>query len=88
MLIYLIGFMGSGKTTVGKKLARKLSYNFIDLDAQIELEIGTNITDYFEQFGEEKFRLIEHQVLHNTYKLENTVVSTGGGAPCYFNNIG
>ncbi len=87
MLIYLIGFMGSGKTTAGKKLAQKLNYDFIDLDSLIESESGTTITGYFEQFGEEKFRLLEQQVLKNSFRLKNTVISTGGGAPCFFNNI-
>ncbi len=87
MLIYLIGFMGSGKTTAGKKLARKLAYDFIDLDLLIESETKISISNFFEKFGEEKFRLIEQQALKNTFKLKNTVISTGGGAPCYFNNI-
>jgi len=87
MLIYLIGFMGSGKTTAGKKLARKLDYDFVDLDSLIESEVKTSITNYFEQYGEEKFRIIEQQVLKKTFELKNTVISTGGGVPCFFNSI-
>lgn len=87
MLIYLIGFMGSGKTTIGKKLARKLAYDFIDLDSLIESKIGISITGYFEEFGEERFRLIEQQALKNSFKLKNTIISTGGGAPCFFDNM-
>lgn len=79
--------MGSGKTTAGKKLARKLAYDFIDLDSLIESETGTGIASYFEQFGEEKFRLVEQQALKNTFKSKNTVISTGGGAPCFLNNM-
>ena len=87
MLIYLIGFMGSGKTTTGKKLARKLAYDFIDIDALIESETKISISNFFEEFGEEKFRLIEQQEIKKTFKLKNTVISTGGGAPCFFNNM-
>ncbi len=87
MIIYLIGYMGSGKTTVGKKLARVLAYDFIDLDQQIESEIGQSIAEYFEQNGEEPFRKIEQKELHKTFQLENTVVSLGGGTPCFFDNL-
>lgn len=87
MLIYLIGFMGSGKTTAGKKLARKLAYDFIDLDAFIESETQRSIDEYFNQFGEDKFRRTEQAVLRKTFGLKNTVVSTGGGAPCFYGNI-
>ncbi len=87
MLIYLIGFMGSGKTTAGKKLARKLAYNFVDLDSLIESETEMSIQNYFEKFGEEKFRLLEQRTLKSTFEFKNTVVSTGGGVPCFFNNI-
>ena len=79
--------MGSGKTTAGKKLARKLAYDFVDLDLLIESETGISISTYFEQFGEENFRLIEQQALKNTFKLENVIISTGGGVPCFFNNM-
>ena len=79
--------MGSGKTTAGKKLARKLTYNFIDLDLLIESETGMSISAYFEKFGEEKFRLLEQQVLRTSFKLKNTIISTGGGAPCFYDNI-
>ena len=87
MLMYLIGFMGSGKTTTGKKLARKLAYDFIDIDALIESETKISISNFFEEFGEEKFRLIEQQEIKKTFKLKNTVISTGGGAPCFFTNM-
>ncbi|MEN8120479.1 MAG: shikimate kinase [Bacteroidota bacterium] len=87
MLIYLIGFMGSGKTTAGKKLAKKMAYDFIDLDSLIESETGMNISNFFEQFGEEKFRKLEQEILKKTFNYKNTVISTGGGAPCFFNNI-
>lgn len=87
MLIYLIGFMGSGKTTVGKKLATQLNYNIIDLDDQIEEKYRITIPDIFNRFDENAFRKIEHDVLLETINLKNTVISTGGGTPCFFNNM-
>ncbi len=87
MRIYLIGFMGCGKTTLGKKLALNLGYEFVDLDKKIEAETGITIAQYFEQFGEDEFRKMERNVLKNTGSLETTVIATGGGAPCFFDNI-
>lgn len=87
MRIFLIGFMGSGKTTLGKQLARKLGYDFIDQDDYIEKKAGCTIARYFEKYGEEAFRKFEHEALKELIKIENAVISTGGGAPCFFNNI-
>ncbi|MFN8259220.1 MAG: shikimate kinase [Bacteroidales bacterium] len=87
MRIYLVGMMGSGKTTIGKKLAKRLLYNFYDLDELIEKREGITISTIFEQKGEEYFRHIEQQVLRETFKFGNTVISTGGGTPCFFDNI-
>jgi shikimate kinase len=87
MIIYLIGYMGSGKTTVGKKLSRALDYAFVDLDQQIEKNQEQNIADIFEERGEEAFRKIEQEELHKTFALANTVVSLGGGTPCFFDNL-
>jgi len=87
MKIYLIGYMGSGKTTVGKKLARSLNYEFIDLDNQIEAVLGTTISDFFQEQGEDAFRNIEREELHKTFQTENTVISLGGGTPCFFDNL-
>ena len=87
MLIYLIGYMGCGKTTAGKKLASKLGYDFIDLDEVIESNNHKSIAEIFEDEGQESFRKIEQEALHNTFKLTNSVISTGGGAPCFFDNI-
>ncbi len=80
--------MGSGKTTVGKKLAKKLDFQFIDLDDVIEKKSGLAISAYFEEFGEENFRLFERETLRETFHLNRVVISTGGGVPCFFNNIG
>ncbi|MCY4779965.1 shikimate kinase [Sphingobacterium sp. UT-1RO-CII-1] len=84
--IFLIGFMGSGKTTLGKKLAKRLDRKFIDMDQVIVEKIGMSIPDYFQQYGEDKFREFEQHVLREMSET-NTVVSTGGGSPCYFDNM-
>jgi shikimate kinase len=78
---------GSGKSTWGKKLANALKYSFIDLDEMIEKTAGMSIENIFEQKGEEYFREIEHQCLLGTLSFSNVIVSTGGGCPCYFNNL-
>lgn len=87
MRIYLIGFMGSGKTHTGKQLAQKMNHIFLDLDDLIETEAGMDIPTIFREQGEEVFRRIEQKVLHDTSALEKVVVSTGGGAPCFYDNI-
>lgn len=87
MRIFLVGFMGSGKTTLGKQLARKLGYRFIDQDDYIEETSGFTIAEYFAKHGEQAFRKYEHEALKNLLELDNVVISTGGGAPCFFNNI-
>jgi shikimate kinase len=79
--------MGSGKTTIGRKLAKKLAYQFVDLDDLIEKKIGMSIAEYFEMHGESNFRIIEQQSLRDTFNYNNTVISTGGGAPCFFSNM-
>jgi shikimate kinase len=79
--------MGCGKTTAGKRLALKLGYEFVDLDHVIEAVEQRTIAEIFEQEGQNAFRLIEQRELHNTFNLKNTIVSTGGGAPCFFDNI-
>lgn len=87
MRIYLIGLMGSGKTTVGKVLSKKLLFPFYDLDVLIEKETGLSISEYFKKFGEEEFRKIEKEMLQSTFKFDNSIIATGGGAPCFFDNI-
>lgn len=87
MRIFLIGFMGCGKSTMGKKLAVKLGYEFIDLDHQIELSIGTTIAEYFSVHGEAAFRKLESETLKTFDYPANSVIATGGGAPCFFDNI-
>jgi shikimate kinase len=87
MPIFLIGYMGAGKTTVGKKIARRLSLNFIDLDHYIENRYHQSVSSIFSMQGEEQFRLIEHNILHEVAMFGNVVISTGGGAPCFFDNM-
>ena len=87
MKYFIVGFMGCGKTTWSRKLAAKLGYEFIDLDHVLEAKAGMSIAEYFSSFGEDAFRNLESQVLKETEYAENTVVSTGGGLPCFFDNM-
>ena len=88
MKIFLLGFMGSGKTHWGRELSQKLSIPFFDLDEQIVNSENKSINEIFEEQGEEKFRLLEKDTLHIiTESRDSMVMATGGGTPCYFNNI-
>ena len=87
MRIYLIGFMGSGKTTVGKKLATRLSCEYLDLDDYIEQQEQDSIKNLFEKKGEAYFREQERLYLRNIPDDKSYIISTGGGAPCFFDNI-
>jgi shikimate kinase len=86
-IIYIIGFMGSGKTTAGRALATRSGWNFIDLDKKIEKHTGNTVPDIFFKYGEDYFRKIESELLINLRTSSNTVVSTGGGTPCYNENM-
>lgn len=85
--VYIVGFMGSGKTTAGKKLAALMGWTFTDLDKSIEQKTGMNIPDIFASHGEEYFRAVESDILKETVSLNRTIISTGGGAPCYRDNM-
>ena len=85
--VYLIGYMGCGKTTIGKRLAKSLGWGVIDMDSRIENRYRKTIPDIFASEGEESFRKKERFILEELSALENVVVSTGGGAPCFFDNI-
>jgi len=85
--IYIIGFMGSGKSTAGRKLAASLGWSFIDLDRRIEETAGKTIPQIFAQDGEDHFRKIEAEVLRSLGQDKKIVVSTGGGTPCYGDNM-
>jgi shikimate kinase len=86
-IIYIIGFMGSGKSTAGKELASLLGWAFIDLDKRIEEYTGNTIPEIFSQKGETYFRDVETQLLRNPQSQTNTVISTGGGTPCHSDNM-
>jgi shikimate kinase len=81
--IFLIGFMGSGKSTTGAKLARKIGYDFVDMDHLIEETAGMTIPGIFSEHGEEVFRKWEQDILLELCEREKVIVSTGGGAPCH-----
>ena len=85
--IFLIGFMGSGKSTFGKKLSKEISLPFIDLDKEIEKKAKCSISEIFKYLGEESFRNMESELLKSFEHLEGFVMATGGGTPCFFNNI-
>lgn len=87
MIIYLIGLPGVGKTTLGRKVATELNYQFLDLDNQIEKKYGNSISKIFEIEGEDYFRKLEKRELEKTFKLDKFVIATGGGTPCFFDNI-
>ena len=87
MTIFLVGYMGSGKSTLGKKLAYNLKYNFIDLDTYIEEQEGRTINEIFNDDGEDNFRKLERVYLHRVIDIENVVISVGGGTPCFFDNM-
>ena len=86
-LIFLAGFMGCGKTTLGRKLASRLGYMFIDLDHVLEAHVGMTIAEYFSAHGEAAFRELESEVLKTTPYPDNAIISTGGGLPCFFDNM-
>lgn len=79
MRIYLTGFMGAGKSTIGRLLAAELGYDFCDLDALIELRVGLTVRQIFEAQGEAAFRRSEQQCLRATGERDRTVIATGGG---------
>ncbi len=88
MKIYLIGFMGSGKSFWGRKLSESMKLPFFDLDDMIVQQENKPVTDIFMEKGEEYFRGIEKEILHDlTASHENFIISCGGGTPCFFGNI-
>ena len=85
--IILIGYMGAGKTTVGKALAHELGLPFYDLDWYIESRRRKTVAQIFAEQGEEGFRKIEYNMLHEVAEFEDVIISCGGGTPCFFDNI-
>ena len=87
MRIVLVGYMGCGKSTVGKKLASKLGFFFLDTDLLFEEEYKISISNFFEKYGEDVFRRIERNILKKALINDNVVISTGGGTPCILDNM-
>ena len=87
MRIYLIGYMGCGKSTLGKKLSKHLGLQFIDMDHYIEKRNCRTVPQLFEEYGEEIFRQRERKALEELSEFTDVVIATGGGAPCFFDNI-
>lgn len=87
MNVYLVGYMGSGKSTVGRQLASKLGFTHLDLDDFFEETYKISIMDFFKKYDEMAFRQIETSMLQKTLEISNYVISTGGGTPCFNNNM-
>lgn len=85
--VFLIGYMGCGKSTAGKKIARSLGYLFTDLDEEIEKMTSKPVHRIFAEDGEDAFRQLEHSILVSLAGRKNIVVASGGGTPCFFNNM-
>jgi shikimate kinase len=85
--IILVGYMGAGKTTIGRALAKELGLRFYDLDWYIENRRHKKVAQLFSEQGEEAFRRIEYNMLHEVAEFEDVVLSCGGGTPCFFDNI-
>ena len=85
--IFLIGYMGAGKTTLGKAFAHALGLTFVDLDWYIEERFHKSIRQLFAERGEEGFRELEKRMLHEAGDFEDVVISVGGGTPCFFDNM-
>ena len=85
--IILVGYMGSGKTTMGKALSKETGMMFYDLDWYIESRMRKSVSQIFDEKGEEGFRKIEYNMLHEVAEFEDVIISCGGGTPCFFDNM-
>lgn len=86
-LVFFLGYMGCGKSTVGRLLAKRWNYDFVDLDEMIAQETQTSISDIFKEHGEAHFRSLETQMLKKIKGREKAIVSLGGGTPCFHQNM-
>lgn len=87
MRIYLIGYMGSGKSTLGNKLAREMGLTFVDLDKYIEERNCKTVPQLFADLGEPGFREKERKALEEISEFTDVIIATGGGAPCFYDNM-
>ena len=85
--VFIIGYMASGKTTFGAALANRLNRPFIDLDLFIENKEDSSVSQIFARAGEDRFRCIEKDALHEVADISNAVIACGGGTPCFFDNM-
>lgn len=87
MKYYIVGYMYSGKSTYGRRLAAERGMDFLDLDRAFEERYHYTVPRFFATFGEAAFRRLETQLLRSTADLDNTVIATGGGTPCHSDNM-
>lgn len=85
--IYLVGYMGAGKTTVARRLANRLGWQVADTDALFEEKYKISVCDFFNKYDEPLYRKLESEVLKSTEAMDHMVISTGGGTACYFDNM-
>lgn len=85
--IYIIGYMCSGKSSISRKLAARLGYEPFDTDDLFEERYHICVQDFFEKYGEDYFRKFESEILKKTGEMHHVVISTGGGTPCFFDNM-
>ncbi|MDD2474685.1 MAG: shikimate kinase [Dysgonamonadaceae bacterium] len=85
--VFLVGYMGVGKSTIGKLLSVELGVEFVDLDKYIEKRYRKSIKDIFDERGENGFRKIEYEMLREAGTFQNVLISTGGGTPCFYDNM-
>lgn len=87
MRIYLVGYMGAGKSTTSKRLAHQLGWEAYDTDRLFEERYKISINDFFHKYDAALYRRLETQILHETLALDNAVIATGGGTPCFNDNM-